>query len=85
MDKKSSNKSKTNSKKNRKGFTLVELIAVISIMAVVSTIAIATFVGVSRNVRQKEYESVVSSIQAGAMNFYEATNIKKFYVQTLID
>ena len=72
-------------KKKKKGFTLVELIATVAVLAVISTIAIVAYRNISLRAKEREYEAVVGSIKAGAMNFYEATNVNKFYVQTLID
>ena len=78
-------KKKNNKKKNKKGFTLVELIATIAIVAVIATIAVTAFTGIAKRTKEKEYEAVVGSIKAAAYNFYDATRLNKFYVQTLID
>lgn len=40
-------------KKSKKGFTLVELLAVISILAIISLIAIGAYNGVSSRAKQK--------------------------------
>ena len=70
---------------NKNGFTLVELIAVIAIIGVVATIAVLSFTSISKRTKEKEYEAVVGSIKPSALEFYNATSISRFYVQTLID
>jgi len=55
-------------KKNRKGFTLIELIVVIAILAILAAIAIPTFIGVTQNasntVITANARTLVSSINA---------------------
>jgi len=55
-------------KKNRKGFTLIELIVVIAILAILAAIAIPTFIGVTKNATDTvviaNARTLVSSINA---------------------
>lgn len=55
-------------KKNRKGFTLIELIVVIAILAILAAIAIPTFIGVTQNATSTvviaNARTLVSSINA---------------------
>jgi prepilin-type N-terminal cleavage/methylation domain-containing protein len=55
-------------KKNRKGFTLIELIVVIAILAILAAIAIPTFIGVTQNATNTvviaNARTLVSSINA---------------------
>lgn len=48
--------------KNRKGFTLVELIVVIAILAVLAAAAIAGYAGVTQNARQSQARSNAATI-----------------------
>jgi type IV pilus assembly protein PilA len=55
-------------KKNKKGFTLIELIVVIAILAILAAIAIPTFIGVTQNAQTTvivaNARTLVSSINA---------------------
>ena len=53
-------------KRSKKGFTLVELLAVISILAIISLIAIGAYNGVSSRAKQKAYTSKVEQIKTSA-------------------
>ena len=56
------------SRKNKKGFTLIELIVVIAILAILAAIAIPTFIGVTENANNTvilaNARTLVSSINA---------------------
>ncbi|MGE5496208.1 MAG: prepilin-type N-terminal cleavage/methylation domain-containing protein [Burkholderiales bacterium] len=56
------------SRKNRKGFTLIELIVVIAILAILAAIAIPSFIGVTENANNTvvlaNARTLVSSINA---------------------
>jgi type IV pilus assembly protein PilA len=55
-------------RKNKKGFTLIELIVVIAILAILAAIAIPTFIGVTQNAQNTviiaNARTLVSSINA---------------------
>lgn len=55
--------------KNKKGFTLVELLAVIAILAVLAVIAVPSYNAVSKNIKQKMRDSKVDTI-AAAVELY---------------
>ncbi len=58
-------------RKNRKGFTLIELIVVIAILAILAAIAIPTFSGITKNADAKVELANARSI-ATAFNSYNA-------------
>lgn len=62
---------KTMQKKNRKGFTLVELIVVIAILAVLAAAAIAGYAGVTGNAKASQAKSNAATIVT-ALNNYNA-------------
>ncbi len=55
----------------KKGFTLVELIAVIVILALLAIITTPAYDSVSTNVKTRNYESKKSSIEAQTMAYVE--------------
>lgn len=52
--------------KNRKGVTLVELLAVIVIMGIIAAIAVPAIGGLIDNARVKAYEGVLTSVEEAA-------------------
>lgn len=58
-------------KKNRKGFTLIELIVVIAILAIIALLAIPRFLGVLDNARVRTHNANVRTIESAA-TIYEA-------------
>ncbi len=60
-------------RKNRKGFTLIELIVVIAILAILAAIAIPTFSGITDNANKEVLAANARSI-ATAVNAYNALN-----------
>ena len=71
--------------KNKKGFTLVELMAVIVILAIIIAIAVPTYGKIKRSIDRKNYENKVSLIQVAAAKFAEDTNITATFVKELIE
>jgi type IV pilus assembly protein PilA len=59
-------------KKNKKGFTLIELIVVVAILAILAAVAIPNFVGLQSRATQGVDIGNASAI-AGAINVYNAT------------
>ncbi len=72
-------------KHNTKGFTLVELLAVIGILAVVAIIATVSFSAISKRIKNGQYEAVLKSIKSSAIEYNYQTGEIDFHVQTLID
>ena len=56
---------------NRKGFTLVELLATITILGIIVTIGGVSISGIIKNTKKKEYEQLVSSIKNAAEVYYQ--------------
>ena len=69
----------------KKGFTLVELMAVIAILAILAIIAVPTYNVVSERIKQSTYESKVQNIIAHSESYAENTNTFVFDVGTLIE
>ena len=69
----------------KKGFTLVELMAVIAILAILAIIAVPTYNVVSKRIKQSTYESKVQNIIAHSESYAENTNTFVFDVGTLIE
>lgn len=63
-----------NDKKN-KGFTLVELLAVIAIIGILSVVAISAYGNVAKNSKQKAYESKVKQIESAAYKWAKENNV----------
>lgn len=60
-------------RKNKKGFTLIELIVVIAILAILAAIAIPSFIGITDNANQAVNEANASTI-AISINAYNNLN-----------
>lgn len=71
--------------KNKKGFTLVELMAVIVVLAILIAIAVPTYDKIKRSIDRKNYENKVSLIKVAAAKFAEDTNITATFVKELIE
>ena len=69
----------------KKGFTLVELMAVIAILAILAIIAVPTYNVVNERIKQSTYESKVQNIIAHSESYAENTNTFVFDVGTLIE
>lgn len=61
-------------KKNIKGFTLVELLAVIVILAIIMTIAGANLIGTRKKANQDEVESIYNTIKQLGPDVYLNSN-----------
>ena len=70
-------KSASSDESQKKGFTLVELLAVIAIIAILATISIGVYNGVSKNAKQKAYESKISEIENAATKWAKENSIDK--------
>jgi len=62
-----------NLRKNRKGFTLIELIVVIAIIAILAAVAIPTFVGLTKKADNAVLTANATSI-ASSINVYNTLN-----------
>lgn len=62
-------------KLNKKGFTLVELLAVIVILAVIMVITIPTVLGSMTTAREKAFESAVATIEEYLQKQYDYSQV----------
>ena len=69
----------------KKGFTLVELIAVVSIISLLLLIGIPSYLLVSNNIKQTMYESKVKELLSKGEEYAEETNSFAFSVNTLLE
>lgn len=54
---------------NNKGFSLVELLAVVSIMAIITVIAIPSIQKIQSNILEKDYKAIVTNIETAAKDW----------------
>ncbi len=71
--------------KNKKGFTLVELMAVIVVLAIVIAIAIPTYSKIKNTIDIKNYANKKELIKIAATKFAEDTNITAIFVKELVE
>ena len=69
---------------NKKGFTIVELLAVIVIFAIVIAIAVPAFGHVQKSIKDKQYENKLDLIRVAALKYADDTNYTAFYIDDLI-
>jgi len=72
---------KSKKKKNNKGFTLVELLAVIAILSVVLSLTVYISLDVVKSAREKSYEVTINNVEKNA-NTYVAENSSKIFYLT---
>ena len=68
----------------KRGFTLVEMLAVVAILAIVIGICIVVYTRVQQNILDSQLENTVSYIEAQAENYANDTNITVVSVEDLI-
>ena len=68
----------------KRGFTMVELLAVIAILAIIILIAVPTFGGVKERTNQSVYESKIASVKAASEAYSEESGKMVFDIRTLI-
>lgn len=56
---------------NRKGFTLIELIAVITIMSLIAIITTPAYDSISKSIKTRNYESKKNTIKAHTLSYVE--------------
>ena len=83
-------------KLNNKGFTLVEVLAVVAILAILSGVAISAVTKYQEKARQEAYEAMHSTAYAAAQNYIQARSsviptasdtpsYKEIKIETLLD
>lgn len=70
--------------KNKKGFTLVELLSVIILLGIIITIGIFSVSSIRKIILDRQYTNVKTSIELAAEKYYQDTESEKVYVGTLI-
>lgn len=63
-----------NKLKNRKGFTLIELIVVLAVLVVIAAIAVPRFLGVQEKAKESADQTTVDSIARAAELYYAQTS-----------
>ena len=72
--------------KNNRGYTLVELLAIVTVLSIIVGMSSVAFNQVQNNVLEKDYENVISYIESTAVQYANDTGIAgKITVQDLID
>ena len=56
---------------NKKGFTLVELLATIILLAIVLSLSSIAIIGIINSSKEKNYEQLISNIKDGAEVYYQ--------------
>ena len=69
---------------NKKGFTLVELLASIVILALIVAITVPAIDGVSKSIRKTQRENLIKKIEISASDYAFKTNETGVFVDTLI-
>ena len=71
-------------KVKKKGFTLVELIAVVVVLSLVVALSSAIFISVRKNILKKDYDNLVTYLEAKAQEYANKTNVTTISVEDLI-
>lgn len=69
---------------NNKGFTLVEIIAVIAILGIIMSLSISSYVNYSDKLEEKNKENSISIIKMKAKDYYNSTGKNIFFVKELL-
>ena len=69
---------------NKKGFTLTELIAVIVILSILISLSTVTFINIRSKILEKDYDNLVTYLEAKAAEYAQETNITTISVEDLI-
>ncbi len=77
-------KVKRKNTKNKKGFTLIELIATISVLAIVIGVAGAAFISIKNKTLEGDYSNLISFIETKAAKYAKETGITTISVEDLI-
>ena len=72
-------------KKNKKGFTLIEVMATIVILAILLVIAVPIYNGVSEKINESIYQSKIDEVIAKAESYARENHAFVFNIQTLIE
>ena len=70
--------------KNKKGFTLVELLSVIVLLGIIVTIGIFSVSSIRKTILDRQYKNIKTEIELAAEKYYADTENTQVYVDTLI-
>ena len=70
--------------KNKKGFTIVELLCVIVLLGIIVTIGILSVSSIRESILDKQYKNIKKEIELAAEKYYSDTSYATVYVETLI-
>ena len=71
--------------KNKKGFTLAELLSVIVLLGIIITIGLFSISSIRKAILDRQYKNLKTEIELAAEKYYQDTESTIFYVQTLLD
>lgn len=71
--------------KNKKGFTMVELMAVIVVIGIIAIIAVPIYHGNAEKMKVKSLENKVLDLESKAEGYAQDRNSTKFSIQNMID
>ncbi len=70
--------------KNKKGFTLIELIAVLVVLSILITSSVAVFINIRNSVLRKEKSNLITYLETKAIEYANETNVTAVSVEDLI-
>ena len=70
---------------NKRGFTLTELIATITLIAIITSISVVTFQSVTKKTSAKQKENLLISLKADAKKYIADKKTDSVNVETLIN
>ena len=70
--------------KNKKGFTLVELLSAIVLLGIIITLGIFSVSSIRNTILDKQYKNVKTEIELAAEKYYSDTESSKVFVDTLV-
>ena len=70
--------------KNKKGFTLIELIAVLVVLSILITSLVAVFINIRNSVLKKEKNNLITYLETKAIEYANETNVTAVSVEDLI-
>ena len=70
--------------KNKKGFTLIELIAVLVVLSILITSLVAVFINIRNSVLKKEKNNLITYLEIKAIEYANETNVTAVSVEDLI-
>mgnify|MGYP005882397851 CR=1 FL=1 len=70
--------------KNRKGFTLIELIAVLVVLSILISASVAVFINIRNSVLKKEKNNLITYLETKAIEYANETNVTAVSVEDLI-